>query len=511
MQEKKYSNLKNKWLCSYPYFLNLSAIKLGHILKKQLKSIGKLYKKKQRSRSFLDFIESIIENKLFKPAVVSIITSFVIFNGFSYFKVYLDNKRLSAQIDGDHQIKINIPDNYHGFNLNENQVMQHEIKVGDTLLKILLNLGVSDSEAFNILSEMKKVYDPAQIKVGDKFAIRYQIQLKYSDNQQNSEDKNADSKDKSDRQVFIQSIEFNPSAETKISIAGIKDGNGSYSYKANKTQKVLTKQIVKYLVTIKNSLYVDGTDVGISPNIMLNMINLYSFDVDFQRDIREGDKFEVLFESFYDDKGNRVKDGNVLFASLNLQQKRTIDMYLNTAAKGNEYFDAKGNSVRKSLLRTPINGARISSGFGKRRHPVLGYTKMHKGIDFAAPSGTPIFAAGNGTITYYGTKGGYGNFTQIRHNADYSTAYGHASRFVKGLHVGSKVKQGQIVAYVGSTGRSTGPHLHYEIIFKGSAVNPANVKSVSGLKLAGKELKKFIAARDEIDRYLKNTPNQNKL
>ena len=186
-------------------------------------------------------------------------------------------------------------------------------------------------------------------------------------------------------------------------------------------------------------------------------------------------------------------------------------MYLNKSDGKNEYFDAKGNSVRKSLLKTPINGARISSGYGARKHPILGYTKMHKGIDFAAPMGTPIFAAGSGTITYYGTKGGYGNFVQIRHTPDYSTAYGHASRFVKNLRVGSKVKQGDIVAYVGSTGRSTGPHLHYEIIFKGSPVNPSTVKSTSGLRLAGRELKKFLAAKDEIDRYLKNTPNQNKL
>jgi murein DD-endopeptidase MepM/ murein hydrolase activator NlpD len=244
---------------------------------------------------------------------------------------------------------------------------------------------------------------------------------------------------------------------------------------------------------------------------MLNMINLYSFDVDFQRDIRGGDKFEVLFESFYDEKGNRVKDGDVLFASLNLEKKRTLDMYLNKSSGKNEYFDAKGNSVRKSLLKTPINGARISSGFGARRHPILGYTKMHKGIDFAAPMGTPIFAAGSGTITHYGLRGGYGNFVQIRHNAEYSTGYGHASRFVKKLRLGSKIKQGETIAYVGSTGRSTGPHLHYEIIFKGKPVNPANVKSTSGLRLAGKDLKRFLESKVQIDSYLQNIPNQNKL
>jgi len=473
--------------------------------------------KPQGGKTFFDLIEATIENRLFKPAVVSIITSFVLFNSFSYLKLYLDNRKLSVDKRLDRQIKINIPDNYHGFNLNENRELEHKINSGDTLLKILLDLGASESDVFNILSEMRKVYNPREIKVGDKFIIKYQVQLKYSDKKDDdSKDASQDksdlkSEDKADRQVTIQNITFSPSAELEIIIAGTKNSDGSSSYQSTKTEKKLTKQIVKYFVTIKNSLYVDGTEAGISPNIMINMINLYSFDVDFQRDIREGDKFEVLFESFYDDKGNRIKDGNVLFASLDLQQKRTIGMYLNTADKRGEYFDAKGNSVRKSLLRTPINGARISSGFGRRRHPILGYTKIHKGIDFAAPSGTPIFAAGSGTISYYGRKGGYGNFVQIRHNSEYSTAYGHASRFVKRLRVGSKVKQGDVIAYVGSTGRSTGPHLHYEIMFKGKAINPAKVKSTSGLKLSGKELKKFLSAKEEIDRYLKNTPNQNKL
>ncbi len=453
---------------------------------------------------FLHLIETIIENKLFKPAVVSIITSFILFNSFSYLKIYLDDRKLSAEKSLNSQIKINISDNYDGFNLSENRVLQHQIKTGDTLLKILLDLDGSESDIFNILSEMKKVYNPRLIKAGDKFVIKYQIQLKYS------EDKNS-AQAKPDRKVIIQSISFSPSVETEIGVYGTKNANGGYSYQAKQTQRVLTKKIVKYSVTIKNSLYVDGTNVGISPNIMINMINLYSFDVDFQRDIRNGDKFKILFESFYDDKGNRVKDGNVLFASLDLRQKRTIGMYLNTANDRNEYFDAKGNSVKKSLLRTPINGARISSRFGRRRHPVLGYTKMHKGIDFAAPRGTPIFAAGSGKITYYGRNGGYGNFVKVRHSRDYSTAYAHASRFARRLRVGSKVKQGDIIAYVGTTGRSTGPHLHYEIIYKGSPVNPSKFKSTSGSRLTGKRLRKFLAAKNTIDRYLKTTPNQNKL
>ena len=163
---------------------------------------------------------------------------------------------------------------------------------------------------------------------------------------------------------------------------------------------------------------------------MMNMINLYAYDIDFQRDIHSGDKFEMLVESFFDENGKKVKDGNVLYSAINLSNRK-VETYAYETNGKLEYFDAKGNSVRKSLLRTPINGARISSGFGMSRNQILGYSKMHKGVDFAASTGTPILAAGNGVITYIGVKGGYGNYVQIKHNNDYSTAYGHASRLSK--------------------------------------------------------------------------------
>ena len=270
----------------------------------------------------------------------------------------------------------------------------------------------------------------------------------------------------------------------------------------------MLRYVSKYYGTLKDGLYNDGVASGISPTSMMNMISLYSYDVDFERDIHDGDKFEMLVESFYSEDGKKIKDGNVLYSSLTLQN-RAIEIYMHKIDNRVEYFDIKGNSVRKSLLRTPMNGAaRVSSGFGLRRHPILGYSKMHKGIDFAAGSGTPILAAGSGTIVHFGVKGGYGNFVQIKHNADYSTAYGHASRFNKKFRVGAKVKQGDVVAYVGSTGRSTGPHLHFEVIYKGTQINPAKVKATSGLKLTGKELARFEADKAEIDKYRKNIPNQ---
>lgn len=449
-------------------------------------------------------LEKIIEHNLFKPVVVSIITSFILFNGFAYLQNYLQDRKRSTTQDYSNYtpIKVNIPKRKDGFNLRENQAKVYEMKFGDTLLKVLLDIGASEGDIFNILSKLREVYNPKSINAGDKVLIKYQVKVLY------------DNKGSGivGREVFISSIEINPEPEKRIIVSLTPNSSNEIrAYEAKEIKKSLTRHIIKYSAVIKNGLFVDGVDVGVSPTIMMNMINLYSFDVDFQREIRVGDKFEVLFESYYDESGNRVKDGNVLFASLDLRRRQTIDMYFYKTKKIAEYFDGKGKSIRKSLLRTPINGARISSGYGRRRHPVLGYTKIHKGIDFAAPRGTPIFAAGSGVITYYKRYGSYGNFVKIRHNNGYSTAYAHASRFARGLRVGSRVKQGDIIAYVGTTGRSTGPHLHYEVRFKGKQINPSKVKTTSGLKLSGAQLKNFMKRKAQIDEYLRTTPNQNKL
>jgi murein DD-endopeptidase MepM/ murein hydrolase activator NlpD len=476
--------------------------------------ISKLALKKQNPKhqtttvKVVNFIEHIIEHRLFKPIAISIITSFVLFNGFSYLKGYLRDQRIGNQkITRESSIKINIPDDYGGFNLNQTQIVEKRLNSGETLSQLLFELGADEVDVFSILTETRKVYNPRNISAGETFTIKYQVQISYGGKKPSKEGKSSRTITK--RKVFIDNISFSPIAEEKIQIYAVNNADGTYSYSAKKIVKKLTKHVVKYSATITNSLYVSGTSAGISPKIMIDMINLYSFDVDFQRDIRAGDKFEILFESFYDKDGNRVKDGDILYASFDLNKIRTIDMYIDKSNK-NEYYDAKGRSVRKSLLKTPVNGARISSTFGRRKHPILGYRKMHKGIDFAVPRGTPIFAAGAGTITRYGRNGGYGNFVKIRHNKEYSTAYAHASRFARGLRVGSKVSQGQIIAYVGTTGRSTGPHLHYEILFKGKAINPSKVKSTSGKALSGKDLKRFMSGKKEIDALLKNTPDQNR-
>jgi murein DD-endopeptidase MepM/ murein hydrolase activator NlpD len=230
------------------------------------------------------------------------------------------------------------------------------------------------------------------------------------------------------------------------------------------------------------------------------MIRIFSFDVDFQREVRRGDGFEVLYHQAFDVNGAAVPITEIVFASMTLS-KTPRPYYRYTPASGvTDYFDRRGQSVKKTLMRTPVDGARLSSGFGRRKHPILGYTKLHRGADFAAPTGTPIMAAGDGVVVSLGRNGHYGKYIQIRHNSTYSTAYAHMSAYRRGLKRGSRVRQGQTIGYVGSTGRSTGPHLHYEVLVNGKQRNPLGLKLPSGEQLRGKDLANFKLIRDEIDR-----------
>jgi murein DD-endopeptidase MepM/ murein hydrolase activator NlpD len=250
---------------------------------------------------------------------------------------------------------------------------------------------------------------------------------------------------------------------------------------------------------IENSLFVAGEKAGVPVPVLVQLIRAYSWDVDFQRDIRPGDGFEIMYDRFVDSRGETVYHGDVAFAALTLSGQRKA-LYRFTRDNGEAgFFDPSGKSARKALLRTPVDGARLSSGYGRRKHPILGYTRMHKGVDFAAPKGTPIYAAGSGTIEVAGRNGGYGKYVRIRHNGSYSTAYAHMKGFANGISKGARVKQGQVIGYVGSTGRSTGPHLHYEVIRDGRQINPMKVKMPAGPKLKGKELERFLAHVAETD------------
>jgi len=243
--------------------------------------------------------------------------------------------------------------------------------------------------------------------------------------------------------------------------------------------------------TIETSIYGSLGKAGVPDGIINRMITTYSWTVDFQRDIWGGEAVELLYETKETSDGEYVRSNRLLYANLKLKRK-SMPIYLFEKEKGYyNYFEPDGQSIRRTLMRTPVDGARLSSGFGMRKHPVLGYNKMHKGLDFAAPKGTPIYAAGDGVVERANRFGAYGNYMRIRHNETYKTAYAHISKFASGIKKGSRVKQGQVVAYVGNTGRSTGPHLHYEVIKKGKQVNPHSVDLPLGEKLKGKNLTQF--------------------
>ena len=257
------------------------------------------------------------------------------------------------------------------------------------------------------------------------------------------------------------------------------------------------KEVVKKN-EITNNLYSSAINAGIEPNIIVEFARIFGFEVDFQRDIRRGDWFEIYYEQFLDDNNKIRETGKIIFASMYVNGSE-INLYNFKYKNEEEYFDIKGKSITKSLMKTPINGARLSSSFGMRKHPILGYNKMHRGTDFAAPSGTPIMASGSGTVTRARWCGGGGNCVKIKHNSTYETVYAHMKSFAKGIKEGRKVKQGQIIGYVGSTGMSTGPHLHYEVIVNGKKVNSQRLKLPSGKILKGEARNKFEFERIKID------------
>ena len=260
------------------------------------------------------------------------------------------------------------------------------------------------------------------------------------------------------------------------------------------------KKIKLYKETsITNSLYNSAINLNIKPNIIIEFARLYGFQVDFQRDVWKNDSFQIIYEAFVNEKNQIIDTGDIIFANLNLQNT-DLQLYRYEYEKNKiDYFDENGKSIKKTLMKTPINGARLSSSFGKRKHPILGYTKMHLGTDFAAPTGTPIMASGDGKVLKAGWCGGGGNCIKIKHNSTYQTVYAHLSKFGKGIKKGTRVKQGQIIGYVGSTGLSTGPHLHYEVIENGKKINSQKLKLPSGKVLKDEARKKFEVSKIKID------------
>ena len=309
----------------------------------------------------------------------------------------------------------------------------------------------------------------------------------------------------SGRKLTLISKKLNDGSKTVINLLFPINNTASIEIRKFQDNFIVKENILKLYKKevvvkneIKNNLYNSAVEVGIEANIIVEFARVFGFEVDFQRDIRKGDWFEVYYEKFQDDNG-RVRDtGKIIYASMYVNGNE-INLYNFKYKNEEEYYDIKGKSITKSLMKTPINGARLSSYYGMRKHPILGYNKMHRGTDFAAPTGTPIMASGTGTVTRARWCGGGGNCVKIKHNSTYETIYAHMKSFAKGIKEGKKVKQGQIIGYVGSTGMSTGPHLHYEVVVNGKKVNSQKLKLPSGKILKGEPRKEFELKRIKID------------
>ena len=355
--------------------------------------------------------------------------------------------------------------------------VKYKIKNNDSVEKILKNFEIRNQDIKNISLKLK------QKKLSNIYSGR-ELSLIY--------------KKLEDGSFAVVNLLYPINNTSSIEVRKIQD---TFLIKENIIKLYKKEVVVKN--DIKNNLYSSAINAKIEPNIIVEFARIFGFEVDFQRDIRKGDWFEIYYEKFEDDNG-RVKDtGKIIYASMFVNGEE-INLYNFNYKNEEEYYDIKGKSITKSLMKTPINGARLSSSFGMRKHPILGYNKMHKGTDFAAPSGTPIMASGSGTVTRARWCGGGGNCVKIKHNSTYETVYAHMKSFAKGVKEGKKVKQGQIIGYVGSTGLSTGPHLHYEVIVNGRKVNSQKLKLPSGKILKGQERNEFEIERIKIDLRLAN-------
>ena len=352
--------------------------------------------------------------------------------------------------------------------------LEYNSKPGDTYETIINKLNVKKSEKKNLLSSILLEDDLKVLGINQKFEFKI-------DNLNNK-----------------KIIEFKIETDNKNQILFTKS-NKEKKFKSKKIQKNFTKKLVYKETIITSSLYNSALNLGIKPNIIIEFARLYGFQVDFQRDIWKDDSFQIIYEEFTNEEDKVVDTGEIIFANLNLQNT-DLQLYKYEYDQNKiDYFDENGKSIKKTLMKTPINGARLSSSYGKRKHPILGYTKMHTGTDFAAPKGTPIMASGDGKVTKAGWCGGGGNCVKIKHNSTYQTVYAHMSKFGRGIKRGVRVKQGQIIGYVGSTGLSTGPHLHYEVIENGKKVNSQKLKLPSGKILKGEDRKKFEVSKIKID------------
>ncbi len=382
---------------------------------------------------------------------------------FNYINKDILKKNLNIDNKKNDEIKktqINIDNNLKKIDLELTKTV-FKLSKGDTFLSIIRNFNFKEKEVFEIINEIEKFFNLKELKVDDK--INFYI----------------------DKNKQVKKIEIHVSIDTILTI-NIGEIITINEEKLAKIQYTTSKEF-----KISESLYSDGLKNDLPQNILIKLIKLFSFDLDFQRDIKKNTIVSVSYEF------NQIKDTDkfeykdINYALISIDNKEIEYFKFLTNEGYIDYFNRAGKNVKKSILKTPLDGARLSSNFGMRKHPISGYNKMHKGVDFAAPMGTPIYAGGNGVIEYAGNNGGYGKYIRIRHNNEYKTAYAHLSSFKKGISKGKRVNQGEVIGFVGSTGNSTGPHLHYEILYQNKQINPLKLKLPSGKILKGEEYERF--------------------
>jgi len=410
-----------------------------------------------------DKINKLIKNNIYLITLVLLI--FISIFSTNYFLLYKKNQETKL-IDSLDNIFLNKTFNEIIENLKPRfDYKNFRIKQGDTFEKLLKELNITENEKDIVINNLSK------FKLINKLFKGQNISFKLDNN--------------NSAKIIEISIE---QSKTKKYVFYRTENVNKFEYK--EVEKDLKRKVVFKEAEIVNSLYSGAINVGIQPNVIIDFARIYGFQIDFQRDIWKNDRFQIIYETFLDSNQKVLDTGNILYANLILQGKEN-DLYIFKTKDGYEHFDSAGKSIKKSLMKTPINGARLSSSFGMRKHPILGYNKMHRGTDFAAPEGTPIMASGDGKIVRARWCGGGGNCIKIRHNSTYETVYAHLKNFARGIKEGRRVKQGQIIGYVGSTGLSTGPHLHYEVIINGKKVNSQKLKLPSGKILKGKEREFF--------------------
>ena len=348
-----------------------------------------------------------------------------------------------------------------------------EIDDGQTFTALLTGAGISQSDALAASSALAKVYDPRRLKNGQGVTLSFT---------------------RVGSQETLSAIAFQPEVTKEVSIAR----NDADGFTANLNLVEVTRQHFAARAEIHSSLYEAGERAHVPHALMASFMRIYSHAIDFQRDIHPGDRFEILYDQPTTANGTPAGEGTIIYAAI-VTGGKAKPVYRVTFNDGTvDYFVPRGQSIRRALLRKPVSAAHITSGFGMRMHPILGYSKMHQGVDFGAPMGTPIFAAGNGIVAEIGSKGGYGRYIRIRHNGQLETAYAHMSRFGQGLYRGAQVSQGEVIGYVGASGRATGPHLHFEVHVDGKPVNPLNVSLPTGRMLEGKLLAEFKKGQTKI-------------